>query len=221
MYTKTGDKGMTSLIGGTRVAKNNVRLDAYGGVDELNSHIGMIRSYPIAEEAARQLVEIQNVLFVVGALAASRAEILLNRQDPGCVVIDELVGQWISMLCLGSFSLSSTGKDILFLMVPFLFFRFFGGHLLLVDELSAKRTAKIFGKHLFDSRQQLFILFKKASFRGVDPELEANRFAGDHFYVFRPNTRRRSSMIPIQIFQNFLPDDLRIGYHFFDLQLRT
>ena len=65
------------------------------------------------------------LLFVVGALAASRAEILLGRQDPGCVVIDELVGQWISMLCLGRFSLSSTGKDILFLMVPFLFFRFF------------------------------------------------------------------------------------------------
>ena len=64
------------------------------------------------------------LLFVVGALAASRAEILLGRQDPGCVVIDELVGQWISMLCLGSFSLSSTGKAILFLMVPFLFFRF-------------------------------------------------------------------------------------------------
>ena len=47
VYTKTGDKGTTALIGGTRVAKNNVRLEAYGGVDELNSHLGMIRSYPI------------------------------------------------------------------------------------------------------------------------------------------------------------------------------
>ena len=44
VYTKTGDKGTTALIGGTRVAKNNVRLEAYGGVDELNSHLGMIRS---------------------------------------------------------------------------------------------------------------------------------------------------------------------------------
>ena len=50
VYTKTGDKGTTALIGGTRVAKNNVRLEAYGGVDELNSHLGMIRSYPIAAE---------------------------------------------------------------------------------------------------------------------------------------------------------------------------
>ena len=49
VYTKTGDKGTTALIGGTRVAKNNVRLEAYGGVDELNSHLGMIRSYPIDE----------------------------------------------------------------------------------------------------------------------------------------------------------------------------
>ena len=65
------------------------------------------------------------VLFVVGALAASRAEILLNRQDPGCVVIDELVGQWIAMLALGSFSDASTWRDALFLLVPFLFFRLF------------------------------------------------------------------------------------------------
>lgn len=83
VYTKTGDKGMTSLIGGTRVAKNNVRLDAYGGVDELNSHIGMIRSYPIAEECVRQLVEIQNVLFVVGAnLATDAGASDLNRKLP-------------------------------------------------------------------------------------------------------------------------------------------
>ena len=83
VYTKTGDKGMTSLIGGTRVAKNNVRLDAYGGVDELNSHIGMIRSYPIAEECVCQLVEIQNVLFVVGAnLATDAGASDLNRKLP-------------------------------------------------------------------------------------------------------------------------------------------
>ncbi|MDY4042570.1 MAG: cob(I)yrinic acid a,c-diamide adenosyltransferase [Marinifilaceae bacterium] len=84
VYTKTGDKGMTSLIGGTRVAKNNIRLDAYGGVDELNSHIGMIRSYPIAEEAARQLIEIQNVLFVVGANLATDASVSDLKQKMPC-----------------------------------------------------------------------------------------------------------------------------------------
>ena len=65
------------------------------------------------------------VLFVLGGLAASRAEVLLNRQDPGCVVIDELVGQWIAMLALGSFSAASTWRDVLFLLVPFFFFRLF------------------------------------------------------------------------------------------------
>ena len=64
-------------------------------------------------------------LFILGGFAASRAEILLNRQDPGCVVIDELVGQWVAMLCLGGFSPASGWKDVVFLLVPFLCFRFF------------------------------------------------------------------------------------------------
>jgi len=45
LYTKTGDKGQTGLIGGTRVAKNDVRLDAYGTIDELNSFIGLLTTY--------------------------------------------------------------------------------------------------------------------------------------------------------------------------------
>jgi len=64
-------------------------------------------------------------VFVLGALAATRAEILLGRKDPGCIVIDELVGQWITMLLLGSFSASSTWRDAAFLLVPFVFFRIF------------------------------------------------------------------------------------------------
>lgn len=65
------------------------------------------------------------LLFILGGLAASRAEVLLGRQDPGCVVIDELVGQWITMLCLGSFSADSGWRDVFFLLVPFFFFRLF------------------------------------------------------------------------------------------------
>ncbi|WP_418766034.1 phosphatidylglycerophosphatase A [Mailhella sp.] len=65
------------------------------------------------------------ILFLVGGFAASRAEVLLQRQDPGCVVIDELVGQWIAMLGLGSFSSASTWRDVVLLLVVFLFFRFF------------------------------------------------------------------------------------------------
>ena len=47
VYTKTGDKGTTALFGGTRVPKHNLRIEAYGTVDELNSHIGLIRDQKI------------------------------------------------------------------------------------------------------------------------------------------------------------------------------
>lgn len=65
---------MTSLIGGTRVRKNSLRLEAYGGVDELNAHLGMIRSYPLPSDADRQLIEIQRQLFVVGGNLATDPE---------------------------------------------------------------------------------------------------------------------------------------------------
>lgn len=71
IYTKTGDKGLTSLIGGTRVSKSDVRLEAYGTIDEANSHIGMIRSYKMTEEDKSFLVYIQGKLFVAGAYLAT------------------------------------------------------------------------------------------------------------------------------------------------------
>jgi len=64
-------------------------------------------------------------IFLAGGLASSRAEVLLGRKDPGCVVIDELVGQWTALLCLNSFSPSSTWRDAAFLLIPFFFFRLF------------------------------------------------------------------------------------------------
>lgn len=71
IYTKTGDKGMTSLIGGTRVPKNSVRLEAYGGVDELNTYLGMIRSFDIHPKAIEELIHIQHILFDVGGNLAT------------------------------------------------------------------------------------------------------------------------------------------------------
>lgn len=71
VYTKTGDKGLTSLIGGTRVAKHHFRLEAYGTVDELNAHIGMIRSYSIDASSLKSLVRIQNQLFTIGSYLAT------------------------------------------------------------------------------------------------------------------------------------------------------
>ena len=66
VYTKTGDKGTTSLIGGTRVKKSDIRIESYGTVDELNSFIGLLATYVDERETADLLAEIQNVLFNVG-----------------------------------------------------------------------------------------------------------------------------------------------------------
>ncbi|ASB47835.1 cob(I)yrinic acid a,c-diamide adenosyltransferase [Alkalitalea saponilacus] len=71
VYTKTGDKGSTGLIGGTRVSKNDYRLEAYGTVDELNSNIGMIRSYPIDQESIDSIIRIQRQLFTIGSYLAT------------------------------------------------------------------------------------------------------------------------------------------------------
>ena len=67
IYTKTGDKGETSLFAGGRVPKNNVRVEAYGTVDELNSMLGLLRTYDLPEPTPMWLETIQNVLFTVGA----------------------------------------------------------------------------------------------------------------------------------------------------------
>jgi len=74
IYTKTGDKGQTSLIGGTRVPKHHDRIEAYGTVDELNSWIGLIRDQQIAADVSEVLLEIQDRLFTIGSSLASDPE---------------------------------------------------------------------------------------------------------------------------------------------------
>ena len=71
LYTKTGDKGQTGLIGGTRVPKNDIRLEAYGTVDELNSFIGMLTTYAIPEKEIITLRQIQSRLFTIGSYLAT------------------------------------------------------------------------------------------------------------------------------------------------------
>jgi cob(I)alamin adenosyltransferase len=71
IYTKKGDAGETSLIGGTRVPKCSMRIESYGTVDELNSHLGLIRDQEINEEYKRQILEIQDRLFTIGSSLAS------------------------------------------------------------------------------------------------------------------------------------------------------
>jgi cob(I)alamin adenosyltransferase len=74
IYTKTGDEGLTSLIGGTRVPKYDLRIESYGTVDELNSYIGMIRDHDIDNSQKDILKEIQDRLFTIGAALASDPE---------------------------------------------------------------------------------------------------------------------------------------------------
>lgn len=74
IYTKTGDEGLTSLIGGTRVPKSHIRIEAYGTVDELNSYIGLIRDQIASDNEILILKEIQDRLFTIGALLAAEPE---------------------------------------------------------------------------------------------------------------------------------------------------
>ncbi|MBP6386710.1 MAG: cob(I)yrinic acid a,c-diamide adenosyltransferase [Pseudarcicella sp.] len=74
IYTKTGDKGKTSLVGGTRVSKDNIRIEAYGTIDELNSYIGLLGSLPENDARKDLLKEIQDRLFTIGSNLASETD---------------------------------------------------------------------------------------------------------------------------------------------------
>ena len=73
IYTKTGDKGETSLFGGTRVSKDHIRIEAYGTVDELNACIGLLRDY-VSSSDLELITEIQNRLFNIGSILATEKE---------------------------------------------------------------------------------------------------------------------------------------------------
>jgi cob(I)alamin adenosyltransferase len=74
IYTKTGDLGNTSLIGGTKVPKSHLRIDTYGTVDELNAHIGLLMDQLLHEPSKTTLKEIQDRLFTIGSSLACDPE---------------------------------------------------------------------------------------------------------------------------------------------------
>ena len=74
IYTKTGDNGQTSLVGGTRVSKTELRIEAYGTVDELNSYVGLLRDQEVNNDRKDILKEIQDRLFTIGSILASEPE---------------------------------------------------------------------------------------------------------------------------------------------------
>lgn len=90
IYTKTGDKGQTALIGGRRVSKADLRIDAYGTVDELNSWIGLVRDQSVNQNRRDLLKEIQDRLFTIGAELATDPEKAPKRPMP-LIIPDDVV----------------------------------------------------------------------------------------------------------------------------------
>ena len=84
VYTKTGDAGTTSLVGGKRVPKDCARLESYGTIDELNAHVGLLLTYVSENQDRECLISIQNRLFVVGAQLATEAP-----NVPSSVITDD------------------------------------------------------------------------------------------------------------------------------------
>ncbi|WP_421799535.1 cob(I)yrinic acid a,c-diamide adenosyltransferase [Haliscomenobacter sp.] len=81
IYTKTGDKGETGLFGGKRLPKYHLRIEAYGTVDELNAHLGLVRDSLVDEATRDVLKEIQDRLFTIGANLASDPDKSMSTPD--------------------------------------------------------------------------------------------------------------------------------------------
>ncbi len=88
IYTKTGDKGTTALVGGRRVSKGDLKIESYGTIDELNSWIGLVRDQPINESRRDLLKEIQDRLFTIGADLASEPEQVRKKPIPSLLEED-------------------------------------------------------------------------------------------------------------------------------------
>jgi cob(I)alamin adenosyltransferase len=92
IYTRKGDQGETSLLGGTRVPKHHRRIEAYGTVDELNAWIGLLRDQPGAGQRVQDLLRIQDRLFVIGSRLAvddTHTQVKVPKLDPHDIVFLE------------------------------------------------------------------------------------------------------------------------------------
>ncbi len=99
VYTKTGDAGETALVGGTRVSKAHARVAAFGDVDELNSLLGVARTFLADQELDAELGRIQNELFILGADLASPLDVPLRRVDETLVQeLEQLIDRLLEEL---------------------------------------------------------------------------------------------------------------------------
>lgn len=121
IYTKTGDQGITSLYGGVKVSKANIRIEAYGTVDELNSVIGLIQAFNHHKKIEEELLLVQNALFVLGAelstpkeklyLANGKSRIGKMIQSSDIVQLENWIDDWeIGLEPMTHFILPGGGK---------------------------------------------------------------------------------------------------------------
>jgi cob(I)alamin adenosyltransferase len=97
IYTRTGDSGDTGLFDGTRVAKSDPRVAAYGDVDELNAWLGLVRAAVTDADVQEQLVRIQRDLFALGARLADPAHRIAGRVSKAAISPDDVMRleRWI------------------------------------------------------------------------------------------------------------------------------
>ena len=98
IYTKTGDKGTTALFGGTRVPKHHIRIESYGTVDELNSHIGLIRDQKFDQHYKDILINVQDKLFIIGAILATDPEKAILKSGKERLDIERISSEDIELL---------------------------------------------------------------------------------------------------------------------------
>ena len=117
IYTKAGDRGETSLISGKKVNKNHPRTVAYGTVDELNSGIGVAISFIRDRKVSKQLQNIQNELFNIGAELASREELKQFQLDSQKIEgLEQIIDRYDDKLTkLRTFVLPGGSKEAAFL----------------------------------------------------------------------------------------------------------
>ncbi|WP_372792114.1 cob(I)yrinic acid a,c-diamide adenosyltransferase [Lutibacter sp.] len=121
IYTKTGDKGKTSLFGGTRVPKYNLRIEAYGTVDELNSHIGLIRDQKIDTHTSKILLIIQHELFTIGSMLATPPEKKVLKNGKERLTISKISNESIELLEKEMDKMNETLPEMTHFILP-------GGH---------------------------------------------------------------------------------------------
>ncbi len=116
VYTKTGDKGKTSLFGGKRVYKNDLQIESYGNVDELNSWIGVLRDSSTDTEEKEFIVKIQENLFTIGSYLATDP---LKKEKMKLPAVSE---QWITDLENAMDQMDENLEPMQFFVLP-------GGHI--------------------------------------------------------------------------------------------